>query len=537
MRWPAAWALIAVVLVRTVAIGADSDRGAAGPAGPASGATPSGVSLTGRIDARLRDAWTEAKVRPVARADDGEFLRRVSLDLVGRIPTAAEARDFLDDPSPGKRAALVDRLLDSPAYAARAALIWRQTLLPDALDDGAPAAGGFDAWLARKVDEGASYDQVAREVLTARLAGRNRDAMADAAFEPSPAAFFAAKGGKPEVLAADTARAFLGLRLACAECHDHPFAKWKREEFWQFAAFFAGVPRAADPNDDAEAGNAARPVDARAQAARRELTIPGTAIVAKATHLDGSAPQWQPRVETRTTLAEWVTAPNNPYFARAAVNRVWARFFGVGLVDPVDDLDASTDPALAALLDEVAGAFRDARYDLKGLIRAIVLTEAYNLSSAVDPAEPTPPPLFARMPVRGLSPGQFVDSIAQATGAEVGEARGRFLALFSDRNEAPTEAQTSILQALTLMNGSFVAAATDPRTGNILGAIAGAPYLDTAGRVEMLYLATLTRRPRPAESERVVAFIDRHEGASARSDALADAFWALLNGAEFRVNH
>ncbi len=486
--------------------------------------------LAGRIDAKLADAWAKAKVRPVARADDGEFLRRVSLDLVGRIPTAAEARDFLDDPNPAKRAAMVDRLLDSPAYAARTTVLWRQLLLPDS-GQGAGVPGGFEAWLAKKVGEEAGYDRIVREILSVKIGDRNPNAMTNAQFEATPAAFYAAKGGKPESLAADSARAFLGIRLECAECHNHPFAKWKREEFWGFAAFFAGVPGVPDVNAVAVTQRV------KDDPSRRELTIPGTSTVVKATHLDRSPPSWRPRAETREVLAEWVTAPDNPYFARAAVNRAWARFFGVGLIDPVDDLDAAADPALGAVLDDVAIQFRDHGYDLKYLIRALMATEAYNLSSAVDPAEPTPPPLFARMPVRGLSPGQFIDSLAQATGSDVIGIRGSFFELFSDRDSTPTEAQTSILQALTLMNGAFVAAATDPATGDVLGAIADAPYLDTAGRVEFLYLATLTRRPTIEERDKVVAYIDRKVGGPEKARALADAFWALLNGPEFRINH
>ncbi len=141
------------------------------------------------------------------------------------------------------------------------------------------------------------------------------------------------------------------------------------------------------------------------------------------------------------------------------------------------------------------------------------------------------------MPVRGLSPGQFIDSLAQATGADAGEIRARFSELFADRDERPIEAQTSILQALTLMNGSIVAGATSPETGDVLGAIAEAPYLDTAGRVEALYLAALTRRPRPEELAVVVKYIDCHNDGADRARALSDAFWALLNGPEFRLNH
>ena len=152
--------------------------------------------------------------------------------------------------------------------------------------------------------------------------------------DPSPAAYYTAKGGKPENLAAGVARVFLGIRLECAQCHNHPFASWKREQFWSFAAFFAEMPPAAGRQRD---HRVRRDPDA---APRRELTIPGTKKVVKASHLDGSTPAWRPRAGTREILAEWVTSPENPYFARAVVNRVWARFFGVGLVDPVDDMDA-----------------------------------------------------------------------------------------------------------------------------------------------------------------------------------------------------
>jgi hypothetical protein len=449
--------------------------------------------------------------------------------LVGKIPTAGEARDFLNDPDPGKRAALVGRLLDSPAYAARAALLWRQLLLPESDDQVGASPAGLEAWLRKKIDEGAGYDRIVREVLAARLGGSGNDMMAAATVEPSPAAFYAARGGKPEVLAGDAARAFLGIRVQCAQCHDHPFAKWKREEFWGFAAFFAGVPQ--QPDDATTLRRS------REDTQRRELTIPGTKKVVKAAHLDHSAPAWRPRAGTREVLAEWVTAPDNPYFARAAVNRTWARFFGNGLIDPVDDIESEGDPALVGLLDEVAQQFRAHGYDLKYLIRALMATRAYNLSSAAETGTSTATPLFSRMPVRGLSPDQFVDSLAQATGCELGENRARLLDLFTERDVPPTESQTSILQALTLMNGAFLSGATRPETGETIGAIAEAPYLDTAGRVEMVFLAALSRLPRSEERSLAIEYIDRHKAEADRARALSDVFWALLNGPEFRTNH
>ena len=527
MRGLGSWVVGVVVM-----LGGAASPAAQGPLGPEEAAGRGARALADKIDARLAARWAEAKVRPAAVADDGEFLRRASLDLVGRIPTAAEARDFLDDPDTSKRAVLVDRLLESPAYAARAAVLWRRLLLPESEDAVGVNAAGLEAWLRKKVGEVAGYDRIVREVLVARLGDEatDGDAVAAASVEVAPVAFYTARAGKPEALAGDAARAFLGIRVECAQCHDHPFARWKRPDFWSFAAFFAGVPGA-----QADANGAMR--RNRDDVARRELMIPGTKTVVKATALDGANLEWRPRASTRQVLAEWLTAPGNPYFARAAVNRTWARLFGLGLIDPVDDLDAEGDPALVALLDEVAADFRGHAYDVKYLLRALMATRAYNLTSAAPGDSSAGTLLFSRMPVRGLSPTQLIDSLAQATGVDPGEARGRFLEMFADRDATPTEPQTSILQALTLMNGAYLDGATKPETGDVIGAIAEAPYLDTAGRVEMAYLAALTRRPRPEEAAIAARYIDRREGSAAKARALSDVFWALLNGSEFRTNH
>jgi hypothetical protein len=522
-----AWVVVFLVAAAQSAGAADDRGGRKGAGKPAMDAR----ALTARIDAVLAARWAEAKIRPVAVADDGEFLRRVSLDLIGKIPTAAEARDFLDDPGQDKRITLVERLLDSPAYTTRATELWRQLLLPEAdtEDQARQVAGNFEAWLRRKVAEEAGYDRIVREILNTKLDPRRTEALVGRG-DPSPAAYYVAKEGKPENLAAGVARVFLGVRLECAQCHNHPFARWKRDDFWGFAAFFAGVPA---QGPEAEVAAVMAPREA---AARRELTIPGTKKVVQAAHLDGSPPAWRPRADSREVLADWITAPENPYFARAIVNRVWARFFGIGLIEPIDDLDVEGEPEFAGLVDDLAEQFRLHGYQLKYLIRALTATRAYNLSSAADPGESTAP-MFTYMPVRGLSPGQLFDSLTQATGADAAEARARFLDLFANREERSTEAQTTILQALTMMNGSHVAGATDPATGEAIGAITKAPFLDTPGRIETLYLATLTRRPRPEELSLLVRYVDRHEGREDRAKALADVFWALLNGPEFHLNH
>ena len=480
----------------------------------------------------LGSRWAAAKIRPAPVADDGEFLRRVSLDLIGKIPTAAEARDFLDDPSKSKRLALVERLLESPAYTTRATESWRHLLLPEAdtEDLARQFAGDFEAWLRKKVIEEAGYDRIVREILTAKLNSRNAavPTMTMGGAVPSPAGYYLAKESKPENLAAGVSRVFLGIRLECAQCHNHPFARWKREQFWSLAAFFAELPPAAPENGVVRRDPNAPP--------RRELTIPGTKKVVKASHLDGSTPEWRPRAGTRDILAEWVTSPDNPYFARAVVNRVWARFFGLGLIEPVDELDSEASSELTGLLDELAGQFRAHGYQLKFLIRVLTATQAYNLSSVASPSDPSSP-MFASMPVRGLSPGQLFDSLSQATGAEPGDAKARFLELFATREDRPLEAETTIIQALTMMNGSYIEGATNPDTSRALAAIVKAPFLDTPGRIETLYLATLTRRPRPDEQALLVPFVERRKTADEQAKALADIFWAILNGPEFHLNH
>jgi hypothetical protein len=532
---------VCLVLGVVCAVAADHTRGDETPRKP--GASVSDAkALAGQIDRLLESKWAEAKVQPARAADDAEYVRRIYLDLVGMIPTAAEAREFLDDTCDDKRTALVESLLDSPAYLTHATLSFRSLLLPEADTGGGglgAAVGTFEAWLRRKVSEEAGYDLIVREVLTVRLGGQGRRGgnTHDPRAEPSPLAYYLAKDAKPENLAAGTARTFLGIRLECAQCHNHPFDHWKREEFWGLAAFFAGVSKQGKDDDFG-------PI--REVANRREVAIPETRTIVKAGFLDGSKPKWERQASGRELLAGWVTAPENPYFARAAVNRVWARFFGTGIVEPVDDLRPDNPPSHPELLDLLAREFRSHGYELKFLIRAITATKAYALTSAVGRSEPAPANLFAAMPVRTLSSEQLFETLAQATGFREaspgnsvyeGSSKARFVELFTNRDEKPTEGETSILQALALMNGPLMADVTSPESNGTLAALAEAPYLDTHGRIETLFLAALTRRPLPAELERLTLYVERGGTAGDRTKALADVFWALLNSPEFRFNH
>ena len=498
--------------------------------------------LTATIDARIATQWQATGTRPAPPASDAEFLRRVCLDLTGKIPTTSEARDFLDDTAADKRVRLVERLLASPAYAAHMARTWKELLMPEAAASFQIQyfATDFDPWLRRMFAENARYDAIVRAILTVDLRPTdNVQRVPIAQGPPSPSGFYAAKQGKPEDLAASTARLFLGIRLECAQCHDHPFARWKRDQFWSYAAFFAGVERVGE-------GDAF--FQGREVLDRRELAIPGTDRVVQAGFLDGQAPEWRPRTGARAVLADWMTAPENPYFARAAVNRVWAQLFGTGLVEPIDDLGAENPPSHPELLDALGREFAAHGYDFKYLIRAIVASRAYGLSSAGDSLTREDPRLFARMPVRAMTPLAHYESLVQAAGLRRdpelapfvrggNSLRQEFLEKFASQDEKPTEHQTSLLQVLTLMNGRLMARATSLEQGGTLPAVAESPFLDTPGRIEALYLAAVSRRPRREELDRLVHYVESGGPAHDPRQALGDVFWALLNSAEFTLIH
>lgn len=530
-------------------------------------AAESTSELTRKINEFTVARQTALGIRPAPLADDSEYLRRVYLDLAGRIPSVDEVRAFLADQSADKRAQIVAKLLKDERYVEHFTNVWRHLLVPELMANvnvQVQNGNGFDGWLRKQIADNLRYDQFARELLTVPFAAErirggkpamNRSAEASPN-DPTPSAFYTAKEAKPENLASSTARILLGVRIECAQCHDHPKGHWTREQFWSYAAFFAGLSQ----NRESTSG-------VREIFDKREMTIPGSSTVVEAEFLGGGIPQWKFNVGSRVTLAEWMIAADNPYFAKAAVNRLWAHFFGIGLVDPEDDLRADNPPSHPELLDELARQIVAHDFDVQYLIRAITASDAYQRTSAVTDADLNPR-AFARMNLKRLTPEQLFDSLAEATGYREptaprdprvpvpsrGGARAEFLNLFASGVSSRTEVQLSIPQALLLMNGRFVSDALqtnnatlvdlalrltklDTQTGSnaiYLATVAGNPKLDTAGRIESLFLATLSRKPTAAEAEKLVRYV---EEAGERNRALAGVFWMLLNSAEFIVNH
>ncbi len=286
-----------------------------------------------RIDALMEKSWADNGITPAKPADDAELLRRLHLDLAGKIPRVADARSFLEpdkklvdlnEPNlsrlrQAKRQKLIDKLLDGPTYVTSFTDFWQAALIPEAETDQQLRflRPGFEAWLRNKLMDDVAYDELARELLTSELTNLNRQN--PRASEATPDAFFRAKQFKPEDLAAATSRVFLGVRLECAQCHDHPFDTWKREQFWSFAAFYSGI-RPAQGN--------APPAFAQVSEIQKitKVKIPDTDKFVEASFLNNSKPDWKEGTAPRQTLADWVTSAENQRFSHTAVNRLWCYF-------------------------------------------------------------------------------------------------------------------------------------------------------------------------------------------------------------------
>ncbi len=530
------------VAATSAAVAPASSAVAAPPLPDTSAAWKQAGQLSALIDQELASRWDAQGIVPAALASDAEFLRRVYLDLAGRIPSVAEARDFLEDPSPERRQQLVDRLLDGPAFTSHFARTWRAVLLPEA-DNNLQirfVSLTFESWMRKRLREGLAYDALVRELLTTPLPDDQNARNPFAGNDVGPIGYYFAKEGKPENLAASTARALLGMRLECAQCHDHPFANWKQDQFWQLASFFAGIERQ-QPDQPFS--------PLKEVAAKHELTVPDTERTVSAAFLDGTLPVWTEEASARAKLAEWITAKNNPLLSRALANRMWAHFFGIGLVDPLDDLDESNLPSHPALLALLANEFATHDFRFEHLIRAITLSRAYQLTSQTTDENQRDPRRFAAMPVRGLSAEQLFDSLALAVGYRdpAGEAgvfvfgynspRATFLETFANQRDRPIEYHTSIIQAMALMNGQVVADATTVPRSWTLGAVAQYPGFDNRARIEALYLATLSRLPRDEELARLDSYLVSGGPQQNAEAALGDILWALLNSSEFLFNH
>lgn len=491
-----------------------------------------------RVDGLLADLWKQNEVEPAPPAEGSELLRRVYLDLAGRTPSVNEVRAYLSNKSGRRYEELVDRLLASPDHASHLATVWRTFLIPEGVD--LAAFGGieaFDQWLAERFASNDSYDEVVRSLLLAE--GRLS--------RSGPLLFYSAVKLNPDQLAARTARVFLGMRLECAQCHDHPFEPWTQQDFWSYAAFFAQISRPQGELENVSTVMRVRDVD------RGEVTLPETDTVVPPRFLDGASLKNRKlqSASRRQNLARWLTSGENPYFARATANRVWGHMFGKGIVDPVDDFGVQNTPISPELLDLLAGHFINTGFDLRQLFRVVALSRAYRLSSGAPTFDERRTEWFAQMHLKTLTAEQVYDCITIATllnGPGAGNPNGVTLARFGNADREAflrqfrtpagqrTEYLGGIPQALTLMNGTLIENATGLSSSGLLKSLE-APFFTNEQRIEILYLATLSRPPRFSEWQLLKTYIPEEAAGAELQEGLADILWALLNSAEFTMNH
>ncbi|HLJ10489.1 MAG TPA: DUF1553 domain-containing protein, partial [Planctomycetaceae bacterium] len=373
----------------------------------------------------------------------------------------------------------------------------------------------------------------AREVITAKAnaAATPLPGAVPNARGGSPMAFYMAVGNTPDSAASSLSRVFLGVRIGCAKCHNHPFADWRQEDFWGMAAFFAGanLGQANAPPTDTKLARI-KPMESDKEYPVRFLWSEGPAEVPENKY-------------PRDMLADWMVSKDNLYFAGTAVNRVWQQLCGQGLIPHVDDLDQAPAKERALVLDDLARQFVDAEFDLQWLITGICKSRVYQRLSATADKPAPDSPLSAYRPLKTLTPEQVFDSLEQALmlpvgrsnrnarfNGEGGEVMQRLNESFSD---APDQFKAGIPQALVIMNGILISNATDLDESRTLRAVVDAPFLEAEQKVEALYLSALTRKPEPRELEKMLSHVSSRADKDERRRAYTDIYWALLNSPEF----
>jgi hypothetical protein len=475
-------------------------------------------ALAQLIDQAIQERLSDAKGNPAPLADDAEFLRRVYLDLTGVIPPADKVRAFLESKEPDKRARVIDELLAGPDYGRHMADVWQGLLMAqrDLLTKGLQTEP-LTNWLAHGFNSNQPWDRQVTELLTSTGTQEQNGATT---------VFLAHRS--PDRLTDTVCRVFLGIQLQCAQCHDHPYTSWKRTDYWGMATFFAKV-------DDGAAKKllkGATPNVVEASTVQKKR-LPESALTTPPRFLGGEQPKLDSKDPYRPALARWLTSAENPTFARAMVNRLWAQFFGRGLVNPVDNLSDDNRPSHPELFDALARQFTRSEFDVKHLVRAICTSQAYQRSST--PSAGSEGVLYASMTIKPMTPEQLFDSLATVLttpgdAKRRAAARAEFLNHFRPAEGAdPGEYPVGIPQVLRLMNSEWTG-----KTSAFVGQTVktGRP---AAQNIETLFLATLSRRPTAAESQRLEEHLEANK--SNKASGYGDILWALLNSSEFALNH
>ena len=491
------------------------------------------------IDEQAYAHFKKLGLFPSTGCDDAEFLRRASLDTLGLLPSPAEARAFLEDKSPDKRERLIDRLLEHPAYADFWANKWADLFRPNPDRVGVKSVYLLDQWLRESFRQNKPYDQFVREILVVQ-GSNHRD---------GPAVIYRDRR-EPIDLTTQFSQLFLGVRLECAKCHHHPNEKWSQDDFYRFAAFFGPLKQ--------KGAGLSPPISAGTEtfyfAPGGSVKHPVSGEIMEPQPPDGPKLTLPKETDPREALADWMLAPENPFFAAAIANRLWAAFFGRGLVEPVDDFRTSNPPSNPALLKALADDLKHQRYNLKQTMRSIMRSHLYQLSSEPNEFNTGDTRNFSRSYRRRLPAEVLADAVSDITGVPESYAGlppgsravqgwtykidSNLMDAFGRPNsssDCPCERDMlpSVVQALHLMNSRNLQTRLSASEGRLQQLADG--KLAPPEIVTELYLTCYSRLPRPRELEIATAAFS--QPGSSRRAATEDVLWALLNSAEFVFNH
>lgn len=486
------------------------------------------------VDEQIFAKLRKLRTQPAELSSDSVFVRRVYIDVLGVLPTIEETNAFLADEAPDKRAKLIDALLQRPEFSDVWAMKWAEVLqvreVPNVLDR--KGMNRYNDWLRQAVISDTPMDQLVRELLTAE--GGNFT---------NPAANYFMIETDPLKMAENVAQVFMGIQMQCAQCHNHPFERWTMDDYYSFSAFFSQVGKkgSSDPRENVIYNKGGG-----------EVKNLRDGQVMAPTFLGGETPELAGR-DRRAVLAEWLTAPENPWFAENIANRVWAHFFGGGIVDPPDDVRVTNPPSHPQLLKELGARLVEYDYDLRSMVRDICNSYTYQMSTRPRDPAVRDQRNFAIARVRRLTAEQMLDAVCTVTDTTVkfpnlpagaraaqvanGSSGIYFLDVFGrpprtsvctcERSGTPT-----LAQSLHLINGNTIQEAIK-KSGSLLDQMI-AEEQPTGEIVDTLFIAAMSRNPTEEEKTTMTEYVDTAED---RRLALEDAFWSVLNSKEFIFNH
>jgi hypothetical protein len=504
---------------------------------PYSKMAPTLLSGNNFVDEKLIAKWKDLGLTPSGLCNDEEFFRRIHLDAIGTLPSPADIKAFLADKDPNKRNRAIDKVLARPEFVDFWALKWGDLLRINRTQLNEKGMWSFYNWIRTALRENNPVDEFVRDIITAE----------GSTFTVGPANFYRV-GNSATDWSEAASQLFLGVRLQCAKCHHHPWEKWSQDDYYGMAAFFVRLGTKASREFGLFGGE--RVTYLRPSG---EINNPRSGAVVRPHPLHG--PVMDDAFDRRRKLAEWMTSPTNPFFARNIVNRFWGYLMGRGLVEPIDDLRATNPASNPELLDALAQDFVQAKFDLKHLLRTIMSSRAYQLSSTAtagnqaDAANVN----FAHYTIKRLTAEELADALDFATGTKEkypglpqgtraiqlpdSEVRSFFLDVFGRparkiNCECERNSQPNIAQAIHLLNGDFLNRKIASPSGRIETLFKTQKPLPEV--VEELYLSTVSRPPRPQEMDKALTWL---KAAPSSKEGAQDLLWVLLNSREFLFNH